>query len=656
MLKVSSEPLITLEKAKSVSQLELLNRNLEAIVLSVYDHLIIVDIQGKIIYVKGSLFEDVCGSLPDELVGKTIFNITEPFSFISSLLNDVLIKKEKQSVTHTLADGMKLLVTVIPILDNKGSIVNIAIGFVDLIDADEQNSRKSGLAFSLEDNITLSNETNKLKKPFVFYGKKMKEVYRQVKRVAELSASVLIVGETGVGKEVVASMIHQLGSRADKPFIKVNCAAIPENLLESELFGYKGGAFTGADPKGKIGYFESANKGIIFLDEISELPYSLQVKLLRVLQEREVTPIGGLESKKLDIQVIAATNKNLEELVKANRFREDLYYRLNVIPIQIPPLRERVEDIVALAMHFISIYNQRYKRNIHFSPDAFELLKTYVWPGNVRELEHFIERVIVTQEKEYIDAKMLNQIPPFKEASKITPSPQNTLTIKEIIPLRDALEYVEEQLLMMAVEKYKSLKLAAQALELSQPTMSRKYQKIRKRLASEAKNNNKNYRERMVLEEKLEKQLRSVASVAAASLNVEEIKDLLASTTSENPTYAKLRKRLSLIRMLENEIEWIYIFTQNEEGKIINLVTDEKLKIEPGAEYIGPPEIMDSFFAAMKGKIVVSPSYVDGYGEWKSSIAPIKDETGKVIAIVGADFSMDYIERQIGRLRKLLKL
>lgn len=262
-------------------------------------------------------------------------------------------------------------------------------------------------------------QINIIKNSFIIHSNKMKDVLRQAEKVANVSATVLLIGETGVGKEMVASAIHQLGERANQPFVKVNCGAIPEKLLESELFGYKKGAFTGADPKGKIGYFTQANNGIIFLDEISELPPNLQVKLLRVIQEREIIPLGGIDPIKINVQIIAATNKNLEELVENGFFRQDLYYRLNVIPIHIPPLRERPEDIPFLADYFVSKYNGRYRREIEITSEAINLLKKYPWYGNVRELENTIERIVVTSEQKKVDLHDIKNLIPWNLDSRL---------------------------------------------------------------------------------------------------------------------------------------------------------------------------------------------------------------------------------------------
>ncbi len=236
--------------------------------------------------------------------------------------------------------------------------------------------------------------------------KKILEIVDIIKNVADTTATVLLTGESGVGKEVFAKAIHELSSRADKPFIKINCAAIPEDLLESELFGYEKGAFTGAHTT-KKGKFELANGGTIFLDEIGDMPLLLQSKLLRVLQEKEIERLGGSKTIKVDVRIVAATNKNLEKMVQEGTFREDLYYRLNVIPIYIPPLRERREDIPLLIYYFVDKFSKLYRKKLTVSKELVDLLTDYEWPGNVRELQNTIERMVILSKSEKLDFKDL---------------------------------------------------------------------------------------------------------------------------------------------------------------------------------------------------------------------------------------------------------
>ncbi|MGO8944041.1 MAG: sigma-54-dependent transcriptional regulator [Syntrophobacteraceae bacterium] len=240
--------------------------------------------------------------------------------------------------------------------------------------------------------------------PFISESPALKEVLSQVREVARHSeTTVLITGETGTGKDLIARTIHNLSPRANRPFIEVNCATLPENLLESELFGYESGAFTGAKDR-KIGLFEAASAGTVFLDEMGEMDLGLQAKLLRVLEDKKIRRLGGTQLHEIDVRIIVATNQDLREAIKARRFREDLFYRLHIVPIHLPPLRERPEDIIALSEYFLSEYAKKFSRNFKgLSKDSQALLLAYRWPGNVRELRHVIERICIMH-----DAQMLH--------------------------------------------------------------------------------------------------------------------------------------------------------------------------------------------------------------------------------------------------------
>jgi len=236
----------------------------------------------------------------------------------------------------------------------------------------------------------------------------MREVFRTIEKVARSNATVLVLGETGVGKELVAEALHRNSSRADRPFVKMNCAALHESLLESELFGHERGAFTGADRQ-RTGRFELANEGTLFLDEIGNMTPSTQTKVLRVLQEREFERLGGSRTVKVDVRLVAATNKNLEEAIQRGEFREDLYYRLNVVSVNVPPLRERKEDIIPLASHFIDRFAKELKKDVRgLEPAAVRALKRHTWPGNIRELENTIERAVLMAESRFLQEDDLN--------------------------------------------------------------------------------------------------------------------------------------------------------------------------------------------------------------------------------------------------------
>lgn len=307
----------------------------------------------------------------------------------------------------------------------------------------------------------------------VAYSPAMESVIALMQKVSSVSSTVLITGASGVGKEVVARYIHRTGNRSCEPFVKINCAAIPETLLESELFGYEEGAFTGARRSGKPGLIELASGGTLFLDEITEMPMALQAKLLQVLQEKCLVRVGGTRQIRVDARVIAATNRDMERAVKEGRFRNDLYYRLNVIPIRVPSLVERAGDIAPLTYHFLEKWGARYGRPHQISREAREALEKYSWPGNVRELENVLEFLVVT-----VDAPVIGieHIPSHirsargKEAAEVR--------VSGIMPLREAVEEVERQLIERASETCPSTYAIARALGVNQSTIVRKIQRF----------------------------------------------------------------------------------------------------------------------------------------------------------------------------------
>lgn len=304
---------------------------------------------------------------------------------------------------------------------------------------------------------------------YVVASDKMKKISKLVKKIASVNSTVLLLGETGVGKSFLAKEIHHCSLRANQPFVSLNCGALPSHLIESELFGYVPGAFTGGNKSGKIGLFEAADNGTIFLDEIAELPYDVQSKLLDVLQEGYIRKVGGVQIKQVDVRVIAATNKDLSTYVKKQLFREDLYYRLNVVPLEIPPLRERKEEIPILIEQFLQKYNAKYLQNKSFSTQIKVRLMEYHWPGNIRELENVIERMVVTDSEDVFEFLLKDkELPIFEE---------NSIEIKGIVPLKEARETLEKELLLRAYQLYGSTYKAAKALQVDQSTVVKKLKK-----------------------------------------------------------------------------------------------------------------------------------------------------------------------------------
>lgn len=308
---------------------------------------------------------------------------------------------------------------------------------------------------------------------------KMVDVLKMAHRVSRVNTTVLIQGETGVGKEGIAKYIHYNSLRKEESFVAINCGAIPKNLIESELFGYEAGSFTGANKQGKVGLFELADKGTIFLDEVGELSQEVQVKLLRVIQEQEIERIGGLKPIKVDVRIIAATNRNLKAMIEENSFREDLYYRLSVFPINIPPLKERKGDIVPLIKFFSEEINKMYGLNSSFSEESLECLKNYSWPGNIRELKNVVERSLVMSDNKIIYERDLPEgiCGSYKE-SEIEFSIGN-LSIKGY-NLKDIIQKIEEEIIEDAMDRYGNIRMAAKALGVNPSTIVRKRQKYNK--------------------------------------------------------------------------------------------------------------------------------------------------------------------------------
>jgi PAS domain S-box-containing protein len=464
------------EMAMEIEHIKNLNKDLNAILSTIYDEILVVNRNGELIRYSDSFISEFWGVQLKDLLGKSLLDLEDKGLFSPSVTRLVLEQKKKVSIVQETKGGKKILAVGNPVFDEDGEIERIIIASRDITETTKLKTELREIK-KISDQYKQELDTFKNKDQFfkkmIYCSPKMEQIMEQVQKISNFSSTVLINGESGVGKEVIAQAIHQLGNRSSQPFLKLNCGAIPENLLESELFGYIKGSFTGADKNGKEGYFQKADQGILFLDEIGEMPLSLQVKLLRVLQEQEVIPIGSTTPIKINVQIVAATNKKLEKMVEQGTFREDLFYRLNVIPIYVPPLRERPEDIPLLAFHFLQQLNERYKKNYHLSPDALNLLEVYPWPGNIRELQNMIERLAVSADHQTIDAHFVNQFLTVGTNLK-----KEKLVIKKILPLQEALDSVEEQLILLAMKQYKTTTKAAKALGVSQSSVSRKYQKI----------------------------------------------------------------------------------------------------------------------------------------------------------------------------------
>ncbi|UTR10175.1 sigma 54-interacting transcriptional regulator [Evansella sp. LMS18] len=479
MIIVQDLPMVE-EMAMEIEYVRDLNTDLNAILATMYDEILVVNNDGKLLRHSESLIPGFWGVKDiKELEGKNLLEIEKSGVYNTSIVRPVLEKKKKVSIVQETPAGKTVLAVGNPIFNGNGEIHRIVIALRDITETtmlkDELRETKRLTRNYKNELEKLKNKNNNYSRQIIYCSGKMEKVMNRIRKLADFDSTVLILGESGVGKELIARSIHSEGNRARRPYLAVNCGAITEDLLESELFGYTKGAFTGADSNGKVGYFEQANHGVLFLDEISEIPPRLQVKLLRVLQEKEVTPVGSTKAIPIDVQIIAATNRNLEKMVEEGSFREDLFYRINVIPIQVPPLRERPEDIPLLAFHFIQQLNDKYNKDYHLSPEAVTLLEVYDWPGNIRELQNQIERLVVTADDEVISAELV------AHSLKFGPMKRTKPMVTGILPMHEAKEHLEEQLIMLAMKQYKTTTKAAQVLQISQSAVSRKYQKILKK-------------------------------------------------------------------------------------------------------------------------------------------------------------------------------
>ena len=411
--------------------------------------------------------EEVYDITMEEIQGRAVDELEREGIFTPSVTRRVMEERRELTLIHENKKGVRLLTTGTPIFGEDGSILMIITTSRDITRITQRgHGDPPPRAFS---GISGQEAAGLPYHDIVAHSQPMKNVLALTKRLAAVNTTVLITGESGVGKGLIAKTLHDEGSRWKEPFVTVNCGAIPENLIESELFGYVAGAFTGSRSGGKRGLFEAAQGGTIFLDEISELPLNLQVKLLQVIQERQITPVGGVDPIHVDVRIISATNRDLASLVQEGSFREDLYYRLNVVPIEVPPLRERPDDIVPLLRINLARCNAELKENKSLSAEAISILLKYPWPGNIRELQNIVERLVITTSSDVISDEDIFIF--IKDAAE-----KNTSAAADL-SLSYALEKAEREILSQALERYGSTRSIARVLQVSQPTIVRKLRK-----------------------------------------------------------------------------------------------------------------------------------------------------------------------------------
>lgn len=463
-----------MEKSRTSGMTSLDQADFRAVCENLYDGVHISDGEGRVLFINQA-YTRTTGIRPDEILGRRVADVeAEGKLYRGSVTAAVLDRRERvDSVATVLRLNKEVLVTGIPVFDDGGAIRLVVTSTRDFTELKSLEQQLQALTEQTRKNnaeLLFLRQQQAGYRRLIYRSEAMRAVMELIRTVAPTDVTVLITGGSGTGKELAANELYQNSARKGKPFIKVNCAAIPEELLESELFGYEEGAFTGARRAGKPGMFELASTGVILLDEIGDMPLALQSKLLRVLQQRELMRIGGSKPIPLDLRVLASTNKDLKEEVRQGRFREDLFYRLNVVPITLPPLKERTEDIPLLAEQFCQHFGKKYGRMTVIAPDAMELLASYSWPGNIRELENLIERLVVVTSTGVITREGVFSALSFGQPDAPVPNTGG-------VALKNLVQTYEAELIRQAVAREGSLRKAAKVLGVDHSTLVKKMQR-----------------------------------------------------------------------------------------------------------------------------------------------------------------------------------
>lgn len=438
------------------------------------DAIYVADKNGTTIYVN-DFYQQLSGITKGEVIGENIHRLNkEKKLYVNGVLPSVLKHQKRiETIGTMLRTNTRVYISGFPIFDNKGDLKYAVACDKDIQQLETVKDQLIKLKESkqIQESEIAYLRTQQIKQTeLIFKSQKMYQAVSTALAVAPTDATVLITGESGTGKEVITNQIYKASNRFGKPFLKINCAAIPDSLMESELFGYEPGSFTGASKSGKTGIFELANNGTLMLDEIGEMSIQMQTKLLRVLQNHEITKIGGDHTIPVNVRIIAATNKDLVNSIQEHTFREDLYYRLNVVPIQLAPLRERKEDIEILIQHFLEIYNKKYNKQIEIYSDAIHLMESYSWPGNIRELENVIERLVVINRSDVIDKKTVSMVLGLQDTDVF---PQ----LADEYDLKTATAAFERHLIEKALAEFHSKRKAAAALGIDHSTLIKKCQR-----------------------------------------------------------------------------------------------------------------------------------------------------------------------------------
>ncbi|OCA99341.1 sigma 54-interacting transcriptional regulator [Clostridium beijerinckii] len=465
------------KKCRDIKNTKLGLTELDSIIECSYDGIYITDGEANTIKINNA-YESITGLKRAEVLGRNMKDLEKEGVISQSATLLVLKNRKTTTIQQEFKTGVKVLVSSNPIFDKNGKIIMVVTNVRDvtqLYELKEQLQKNKEITLKYVSEIEEMRTQLLNTSEIVAEDHKTIEIIQLANRIAKVDTTILMLGETGAGKDQIAKHIHKVSKRSKKQFIKVNCGAVPASLIESEFFGYEKGAFTGANKEGKIGLFEMASGGTIFLDEVGELPMDMQVKLLRVLQEMEVVRIGGTKPIKIDVRVLAATNRDLEDMIKKKQFREDLYYRLNVIPLYIPPLRERKHDILPLINFFLTQLNKKYNFNKVFASDALNCMYEYNWPGNVRELKNIVERAVIMSEDDKIKRSDLPKNIIGSNGMIVTLN-----TFEEGINLKETLDAIEKKLIKKAYDKYGNVRAAAKSLGIDASTFVRKRQKYMK--------------------------------------------------------------------------------------------------------------------------------------------------------------------------------
>lgn len=441
------------------------------------EEVFVADATGRILFVNPASVKTI-GLPVDQIIGKNAKELEDEHYFSKSSTLEVLRQKKQVNILQKLKDGRTVLATGVPIYDTHHEEIVMVISTSK--DVDEVNrllmrveNQEKELQKKIEQ-IEKLQEGIFAEEGFIYGDQLMKTIRDAVIRIAPLEVTVLIEGETGVGKEVIARTLHRFSTRKNKSLVKINCGIIPENLIEAELFGYEAGAFTGAQKEGKKGMLEMADGGTLFLDEIGEMPLNMQVKLLDFIQDGTFQRVGGTKKITVDTRIIAATNRDLKQMSQKGYFRQDLYFRLNVIPLLLPPLRERLGDVDALSNYFVMKLNKKYNTHKKLDPLAVLRLKQYQWPGNVREMEHCIERAHILTDGDLIKAPVVDMI---LQGDSLQDSQR--IVCNELIPLKEAKAEIEKMLIQRAHEMYGNTYRMAEALQIDQSTVVKLLKKHR---------------------------------------------------------------------------------------------------------------------------------------------------------------------------------